>query len=185
MQEKYLTFFKIFFTLRHEHVQIFSRAFFGRYIRTNVVCLLSFVFFVVLQSSWFFTLLYTCARIYIYYNNNLYYIITLVIEPWWGKKDKRQKTKDAFSVMNYELWVWILSPWGDKRGVFLIRGVRVTPGNKKECFCILTHPTVGTRRALSEEFKARMSLKTQVPRLSVLINNNRGISDVREFRAKK
>ena len=58
-------------------------------------------------------------------------------------------------------------------------------GNKKECFCILTHPTVGTRRALSEEFKARMSLKTQVPRLSVLINNNRGISDVREFRAKK
>ena len=38
---------------------------------------------------------------------------------------------------------------------------------------------VGTRRALSEEFKARMSLKTQVPRLSVLINNNRGISDVR------
>jgi hypothetical protein len=30
-----------------------------------------------------------------------------------------------------------------------------------------------------------MSLKTQVPRLSVLKNNNRGISDVREFRAKK
>ena len=58
-------------------------------------------------------------------------------------------------------------------------------GNKKECFCIFTNPTVGTRRALSEEFKARMSLKTQVPRLSVLINNNRGISDVREFRAKK
>ena len=42
-----------------------------------------------------------------------------------------------------------------------------------------------TERALSEEFKARISLKTQVPRLSVLKNNNRGISDVREFRAKK
>ena len=49
----------------------------------------------------------------------------------------------------------------------------------------MRHPTVRTERALSEEFKARMSLKTQVPRLSVLINNNRDVSDVSEFRAKK
>ena len=58
-------------------------------------------------------------------------------------------------------------------------------GNKKNYFYILRHPTVRTERALSEEFKARMSLKTQVPRLSVIKYNNRGISDVREFRAKK
>ena len=65
---------------------------------------------------------------------------------------------------------------GNKKGVFL----HFDTPNRRDKACLVRNKIIKTI-----VLKARMSLKTQVPRLSVLKNNNRGVSDVSEFRAKK